>query len=49
MESHVDTRADAPTDDTTHSALCWPFWICLKRSPYLTDVSLEKPNASVDW
>jgi hypothetical protein len=25
MESHVDTREDAPTDDTAHFALCWPF------------------------
>ncbi len=51
MEFHVDTRENEPTDDTAHFARCWPFMalrFVLKRSPYLTSLSLEKSNASVD-
>lgn len=51
MESHVDTRENAPTDDTAHFSRCWPFMalrFVFNRSPYPTGVSLEKSNASVD-
>lgn len=49
MEFHADTREHAPTDDTAHFSLCWPFTalrFVFQRSP--TGDSLEKPNASVD-